>query len=124
MSSNAALDRAFQNITSADATLALIGWVDSDGDGIFDVLDVPLKLEGVGQLNAAGTLYNFFGQAIVQTLPNQNSSGLQNDITLNRIGRIEYRINGGAWQTTLNPDAHQVDLNLNIPIPIGTTGSI
>jgi len=124
MSSNAALDRAFQNITTSDATLAQIGWVDSDGDGIFDVLDVPLKLEGIGQLNAAGSLYNFVGQAVVQTLPNQNSSGLQNDITLNRIGRIEYRINGGAWQTSLSPDTPQVDLNLNIPIPSGSTGTI
>ncbi len=124
MSSNVALDRAFQNITTADATLAQIGWVDSDGDGIFDVLDVPLKLEGLGKLNAAGTLYNFTGQATVQTLPNQNSSGLQNDITLNRIGRIEYRINAGAWQTILTPDVPQVDLNLNIPIPSGTTGTI
>ena len=124
MSSNAALDRAFQNITTSDATLAQIGWVDSDGDGIFDLLDVPLKLEGFGQLNAAGTLYNFVGQATVQTLPNQNSSGLQNDITLNRIGRIEYRINGGAWQTSLSPDTPQVDLNLNIPIPSGSTGTI
>jgi hypothetical protein len=124
MSSNAALDRAFQNITTSDATLAQIGWVDSDGDGIFDVLDVPLKLEGLGQLNAAGTIYQFVGQATVQTLPNLNSSGLQNDITLNRIGRIEYRFNTGAWQTILTPDAHQVELNLNIPIPSGTTGKI
>ena len=124
MSSNAALDRAFQNITTSDATLAQIGWVDSDGDGIFDVLDVPLRLEGFGQLNAAGTLYNFVGQATVQTLPNLNSSGLQNDITLNRIGRIEYRINAGAWQTILTPDVPQVELNLNIPIPSGTTGMI
>ena len=124
MSSNAALDRAFQNVTTSGATLALVGWVDSDGDGIFDVLDVPLKLEGLGQLNAAGTLYNFTGRASVQALPNVNSSGLQNDITLNRIGRIEYRFNNGNWQTIATSDQYQVDLNLNIPIPSGTTGTI
>lgn len=124
MSSAGALDRAYQNITSPDSTLAQIGWVDSDGDGIFDVLDVPLKLEGLGQLNAAGNQYNFTGRASVQTLPNVNSSGLQNDITINRVGRIEYRLNNGNWQTLTTPNEFQVDLNLNIPIPTGTTGTI
>jgi len=124
MSSNAALDRAFQNLTSASATLAQLGWVDSDVDGIFDVLDVPLKLEGVGQLNDAGTQYNFTGRAAVQTLANVNSSGLQNDITINRVGRIEFRLNGGNWQTVFTPNDYQVDLNLTIPIPTGTSGTI
>ncbi len=124
MSSSGALDRAFQNVTSPDSTLAQIGWVDSDGDGIFDVLDVPLKLEGLGQLNAAGTQYSFTGRATVQTLPNINSAGLQNDITINRVGRIEYRLNNGNWQTLTNPNEYQVDLNLSIPIPTGTTGTL
>lgn len=124
MSSNVALDRAFQNLASSDATLAQIGWVDSDSDGIFDVLDVPLKLEGLGQRNDEGTQFHFSGTASVQTLPNTNSSGSQNDITINRIGRIEYRFNNGNWQTLLSPNRPQVDLNLNIPIPLGTTGTI
>ena len=124
MSSGGALDRAFQNVTTSDATLAQIGWVDSDNDGIFDVLDVPLKLEGLGQLNSTGTTYSFVGRAVVQTLPNVNSSGLQNDITINRIGRIEYRFNGGNWQTITTPNDYQVELNLSIPVPAGTTGAI
>ena len=124
MSSGGALDRAFQNVTTSDATLAQIGWVDSDNDGIFDVLDVPLKLEGLGQLNATGTTYSFVGRAVVQTLPNVNSAGLQNDITINRIGRIEYRFNGGNWQTITTPNDYQVELNLSIPVPAGTTGAI
>ncbi|MCY2978169.1 MAG: dockerin type I domain-containing protein [Planctomycetota bacterium] len=124
MSSGGALDRAFQNVTTSDATLAQIGWVDSDNDGIFDVLDVPLKLEGLGQLNSTGTTYSFVGRAVVQTLPNVNSSGLQNDITINRIGRIEYRFNSGIWQTFSTPNDYQVDLNLSIDVPAGTTGAI
>jgi len=122
MSSGAALDRAYQNITSADATLAQIGWLDSDQDGIFDVLDVPLKLEGIGRLNAAGTEYIFEGFASVQTLPNVNSFGLQNDITLNRVRRVEYRFNNGSWQTISSQNQSQVQLNLSIPIPSGSTG--
>ena len=124
MSSGTAFDRAYQNITSSDATLAQIGWVDSDSDGIFDVRDVPLKLEGIGQLNADGTQYNVTGKASVQTLPNINSSGLQNDITLNQVGRIEYRFNNGPWQTYSTPNLAQVDLSLAIPVPSGTIGTL
>ena len=124
MSSGGALDRAFQNVKTSDATLAQIGWVDSDNDGIFDVLDVPLKLEGLGQLNSTGTTYNFVGRVVVQTLPNVNSAGLQNDITINRIGRIEYRFDSGNWQTFTTPNDYQVELNLSIPVPAGATGAI
>ena len=124
MSSGGALDRAYQNLVSPASTLAQIGWVDSDNDGIFDVLDVPLKLEGIGQLNAQGTEYRFQGRASVQTLPNINSSGQQNDISINRVGRIEYRWNEGAWTTIASPNLSSTDLNLVIPVPSGTTGSI
>ena len=124
MSSNAALDRAYQNVTSPDSTLAQIGWKDSDGDGIFDVLDVPLRLEGLGQWNSTSNEYVFSGRAMVQTLPNLNSSGLQNSITLNRVGRIEYRLNNGTWQTVSTPNQAQTDLNLRIPLPSGSSGTI
>ncbi|MEQ1828368.1 MAG: protein containing Planctomycete extracellular domain protein, partial [Pirellula sp.] len=124
MSSGGALDRAFQNVVSPPSTLAQIGWVDSDSDGIFDVLDVPLKLEGLGQFDSALNEYSFDGHATVQTLPNSNSSGLQNDITINRIDRIEYRFNNGPWQELSTHDEYQVDLNFKIPVPTGTLGSI
>lgn len=124
MSSGLSLDRAYQNLISPDVTLAQLGWVDSDNNGIFDVLDVPLKLEGIGQLNAQGTEYLFQGRASVQTLPNLNSSGQQNDISINRVGRIEYRWNEGAWTTIASPNLSVTDIQLAIPIPNGTTGSI
>lgn len=124
MSSGAALDRAFTNIVSPQSMLDQIGWRDSDNDGIFDVLDVPLKLEGFGRLNAAGTEYSFTGSAAVQTLANVNSFGQQNDITLNRVERIEYRINGGNWTTILSPNEYTVNLNLKIPVTANTTGNI
>ncbi len=36
---------AFDTMTSSPQSLAAIGWQDTDGDGVFDVLDVPLALE-------------------------------------------------------------------------------
>lgn len=115
MSSGTALNTAFNTLTTSDATLAQIGWQDSDGDGIFDVLDVPLKLEGTGRFDEANSNYRFVGHATVQTMPNTNNSGLQNDITLNKIGRIEYRINGGNWTTIASPNTYTTDFDLNIP---------
>ncbi|MFN9625348.1 MAG: protein containing Planctomycete extracellular domain protein, partial [Planctomycetota bacterium] len=116
MSSGSSLTTAFNQIISPDATLAQIGWQDSDNDGIFDVLDVPLKLEGTGRFNPQFSFYSFSGRASVQTLPNRNSSGTQNDITLNKVRRIEYRIDAGNWTTIQSPNAYTVYLNLQIPI--------
>lgn len=124
MSEGASLDRAFSQIVSADSTLAQIGWLDSDGDGIFDVLDVPFSLDGSGRLDTLKNEYVFRGNARVQTLPNQNSSGTQNNITLNQIQRIEYRLNNGNWTTLLSPNAYTVELDLRIPVPTGTLGKL
>ncbi len=123
MSAGPALQTAYDRVVTADATLAQIGWQDSDNDGIFDVLDVPLSLQGTGRLSADGNSYRFVGRAAAEALPNRNSSGLQNNITLNRIDRIEYRINGGNWTTWSTPAAYTVDLNMVIPV-VGLTGTI
>ena len=124
MSDGPGLLRAYNNVTSPASTLAHIGWQDSDNDGIFDVLDVPLKLQGTGRFDPTRSQYLFRGNASVQTLPNLNGSGAQDNITLNKVGRIEYRINQGAWQTILTPNAYTTDLDLAIPIPSGSTGTV
>jgi Dockerin type I domain len=115
MSAGSVLQTAYDRLITSDATLAQIGWKDSDRDGIFDVLDVPLKLEGTGRFNQATNSYRFVGKASVQTLPNRNSFGLQNDITLNRVGKIEYRVDNGFWTTLSTPNDYVVNLDLNIP---------
>lgn len=123
MSAGGNLQSAYDNLVSPPSTLAQIGWQDSDGDGIFDVLDVPLKLEGTGRFVPGNGTYRFVGKASVQTLPNKNTSGTQHDITLNRIGRIEYRINGGSWLTLLTPNQYQTNIDVSIPLAV-TSGQI
>ncbi len=98
----------------------MLGWQDSDSDGVFDLLDVPMVLDGVGRFNAAASEYSFRGTAKTDTLPNLNSSGIQNDITLNRISRIEYRIDSGAWTTILTPNAYEVELDFKIPLSVSS----
>lgn len=121
MSAGGNLEFAYQNLVTSQHTLAQLGWVDSDGDQIFDVLDVPLELLGTGRISANGERYQFVGTASAQALPNRNSSGNQNDITLNRINRIQYRINGGNWIDLSTHNAYTLNLNLDIPL-IGVSG--
>jgi hypothetical protein len=115
------LDTAYTTHTSSPSSLAMIGWRDSDGDGVFDVLDVPHTLSGTGYLDPASGQYRFVGTSSVQTLPNLNTSGLQNDITLNKISRAEYRVDGGNWQTaaTFGKSVAELDLSFSVP----TSGS-
>lgn len=123
MSAGGVMQAAYDTLTSDSAALEQVGWKDSDNDGIFDVLDVPLKLEGTGRVSLDGNSYQFVGKASAQALPNRNSTGLQNDITLNRIGRVEYRINNGTWTSVSTPNTYTADLNLQIPL-LTSTGTI
>ena len=116
MAAGSLLDTAYNNHVSPASTLAMIGWQDSDGDGIFDVLDVPLELSGTGYYDTATSSYKFRGSAKVGTLPNLNPEGLRNDITLNKVSQIQYRVNAGAWTTISSPNQYEVDLDLTIPL--------
>lgn len=108
---------SFETFENPESTLALLGWQDSDGDGIFDVLDVPLSLEGTGSLDESTSQFRFIGDASVNTLINQNPSGPQSDITLNRISRLEVAIDGGGWQTVAEPDTPTASFDLLVDVP-------
>ncbi|WP_372721218.1 dockerin type I domain-containing protein, partial [Novipirellula sp.] len=110
------LSVAYENHTSPASTLAMVGWQDSDNDGIFDVADVPLDLQGVGYFDATTSTYHFDGSAKAVALTNQNSEGPQSDITLNRVSQLQYRLDGGAWIVASEPDQQVVDFELEIVI--------
>lgn len=116
MSSGASLQTAYEQLISPASTLAMLGWQDTDSNGIFDVLDVPLLLDGVGRVDLSNGAYRFVGKAQAQTLPNRNTSGSGNDITLNKVSRIEARINGGNWQIIAQPNVHQASIDVSIPL--------
>jgi len=110
---------AYQDHSSSGSSFAMIGWTDSDGDGIFDVLDVPLTLEGIGHYDAAQSEYHFQGSSSVATLPNLNSSGEQNDITINHVSQAQFRIDGGVWQEAQRFDDFTASLNFAVPMAVG-----
>ncbi len=117
MAAGGLLDAAYSTHTSPPSTLAMVGWQDRDGNGIFDVLDVPHQLTGTGYWDSVSGTYKFTGQASVRSLPNQNPSGLGNSITINRIREVEVRFDSGPWQTITAPNASQAELDLSIPLP-------
>ena len=88
---------AWNNHTSSPTSLEMLGWKDSDNDGIFDVMDVPLTLTGSGSFNENTGQYEFSGNSSVGTLNNLNTRGSKHDITLNTVDRLQYRIDGGGW---------------------------
>ncbi len=83
-----------------------IGWRDSDEDGVPDILDVApsASLDAYSPDPSNDDTPTYTGSAGVGYFPNQNpwywGPGLPPDVTLNRIARVQYRIDGGTWQDT------------------------
>lgn len=111
------LVEAYSNDLSDASSLAMVGWQDSDGNGIFDVLDVPLNLEASGGLNPTTGKFDFTGQASAGTLPNLNTAGTQSDITINRISRLEVAIDGGSWASVAAPNTSTATFDLSVDVP-------
>ncbi len=71
-------------------TRGQIGWRDSDGDGILDILDTYPRTVGLIPTVGAGIVVN--GLASVVPLP-----GSGNDISIDRVAGVDVRINGLTW---------------------------
>jgi hypothetical protein len=121
MGSGTSVDAAYAALTSSTASLEMIGWKDSDNDGIFDVLDVNFSLIGSGRYDASSGDFQFVGKSAVRTLDNKNPSGLQNDITINEIREAQYKFDDGDWQTATSYQAYEVDLELQFAVPSSTS---
>ncbi len=120
MNAGLGLQTAYANHTSSDSSLAMIGWQDTDGDGVFDALDVPLTLIGSGYYDPLRKVYRFVGSSAVQTLPNMNSSGRGNDITLNEVSQLVYSLDGGTtWTVFRNYNSYEVAMDVSIPVEPG-----
>ncbi len=102
---------AYTNHTSSPTSLQMIGWRDSDSDGVFDVLDVPLTLTGSGSYNAAAAQYSFSGSSNVNTLQNLNPYGYRHNITINTVDALQYRIDGNAWISGNTYDAYSTGVS-------------
>lgn len=115
---------AYTQHTSSQSSLEMLGWRDSDGNGVFDVLDVPHTLSGSGEYRSSTGMYRFRGESSAQTLPNLNprvsagpTESMQSDITINKVSRAEYRIDGGAWQTAATYETYTASIDVSFAVP-------
>ena len=111
---------AYASHAISTSAMEMIGWRDSDADGIFDVLDVPHVLAGSGHYDASSGTYAFDGFAQVGTLANLNSSGTQHDMTINRIDVVQARMDGTTWVNVAAPIAYQSAVEFTVDVPVGT----
>ena len=94
---NSSISTAFEQHTTSPQSLEMVGWCDSDGDGIIDVLDAPIEVtEFSSKLNMTDSKYQFSGRFTVQKVPNHNRTKA---ITINSVDRLLYRYGeSGEWK--------------------------
>ncbi len=87
-------------------TLGQVGLRDTDGDKIPDILDVPpdSTLIPYSPDPSSNNMPTYTGSAKVVALPNLNPNSLKHNITLNKISKVQYRIDGGAWIDAIPAD--------------------
>jgi hypothetical protein len=83
-----------------------IGWNDTDGDSIPDILDTfpETALYAYSPDPDTTQTPTYSGSARVTALDNINPYGSGHDITLNRIAKVEWRIDGGPWSDAAPTD--------------------
>lgn len=111
------LMNAYDTHTSSIESFETIGWKDSDGDGIFDVFDVPISFSASSQFDPSTNQMRISGDASIGVLPNQNSWGLQNSVTINRLSHIEFRLDGGEWTSGPGIDDYTSEFDFLIQLP-------
>ncbi len=93
--------------TVCSYTKGQLGWTDDDGDSIPNILDTCPETDLYEYTPDPCTTFTptYAGSSWVTTIPNLNPrKSNPHDITLNRIARVEYRVNGGDWEEALPTD--------------------
>jgi hypothetical protein len=80
-------------------TKGQIGWWDSDADSIPDILDTfpETVLYAYSPDPCSTSTPTYAGTCWVVKVPNRNPLGEGNDITLEHISTVEFRVDDGAW---------------------------
>ena len=100
---NSSISTAFERHTTSPQCMEMVGWRDSDGDGIIDVLDAPIEVtDFTSKLNLSDSAYDFRGMFTVQKVPNYNKTKA---ITINSVDRLLYRLGeSGEWKSVNDKD--------------------
>ena len=89
------------NLCLSSGTKLQIGWRDTDVDTIQDIVDTnpDTTLNAYTPDPTYNTILTYTGSAAVQPYTNSNPqpSNSGNDVTINTISNVQYRVDGGTW---------------------------
>jgi hypothetical protein len=75
-----------------------VGWRDTDGDSILDVMDTEALVTLVPPADpSASNFLDYAGWAVEEPLTNQNPFGTGESVSLNEVVAVEYRVDGSEW---------------------------
>ncbi len=88
------------------STRGQVGWRDSDGDGILDPVDTfpDTVLNPYSPDPTKNNVLVYTGTVQDVPLTNNNPNGPGNDISINTIKMVQYRIDYGAWYNATSAD--------------------
>ena len=72
-----------------------IGWVDSDGDGILDIVDFEPNVTSFFTGIQSSSYFSIMGDVFSDVYPSPNS--YYSDVSINKISNVEYNLNNGSW---------------------------
>jgi hypothetical protein len=83
-----------------------VGLLDADSDLIANILDTfpETALDPYGSDTTADWTPTYTGTAVAVPKDNLNTIGQRNDITLNTISLVEFRVDGGSWSAATPGD--------------------
>ena len=119
MANGSLLNDAYDTNTSPASTLAMIGWQDSDGDGVFDAWDVPLELSIDGTYDPATGALSIDGLASATALTNRNPTGIASDITFGKVDALQFSLGGGNWLDLVDADG-DASFDIDYDTTLGT----
>ena len=100
---NSSISTAFERHITSPQSLEMVGWRDSDGDRIIDVLDAPIEVTDLSsKLNLSDSTCDIRGTFTVGKVPNYNNTKA---ITINSVDRLVYRYGvSGDWKPVNDKD--------------------
>ena len=103
-----------------------LGWRDTDADGIQDIVDTypNSTLTPYSPNPTNKPILDFTGSIKEIPYPNKNPYGTRQNITINMISRVEFRVDNGSWQTAGANDTafDEADENFYFTTPPLSTG--
>jgi len=98
----------YNDWTICPATRGQLGWRDTDGDGIQDIVDTfpDVALDPYSPDPTKNPTPTYTGNVTEIPYPNNNPRGTGRDVTINKIVQVEFRVDGGTWQSAASDDGY------------------